>query len=66
MNIKRIPKIRDEDEPPKKLTKLEIPVEEPESERYDFTITIHCRKCNLQIPKDYGNVNSPSRCNDNI
>ena len=56
MNIKRTPKHRDEDEPPKKLTKLEIPAEEPESERYDFTTTIHCRKCNFEIPKDYGNV----------
>jgi hypothetical protein len=66
MNIKRTPKHRDEDEPPKKLTKLEIQAEEPESERYDFATTIHCRKCNFEIPKEYGNVSSPTFPNTNF
>ena len=56
MNIKRTPKIREESEPPKKVTKLEILAEEPESERYDFTIAIYCRHCNVEIPKDAGDV----------
>lgn len=56
MNIKRTPKVRSDDEPPKKLTKLEIVAEAPESERYDFTTRINCLKCNIEIPKEAGNV----------
>jgi len=52
INIKRTPKIRPDDERPKKLTKLEIQAEEPESERYDFTTTVHCLICNSQLSKD--------------
>lgn len=56
MNVKRSPKIRDESEPPKKLTKLEIVAEDPESERYDFTTRVFCHHCNLEISKDAGDV----------
>jgi uncharacterized UBP type Zn finger protein len=59
INIKRTPKIRPDDEPPKKLTKLEIQAEEPESERYDFTTTVHCRLCNSQVSKDQEHVFIP-------
>ena len=60
MNIKRTPKVRLEDNGdqarPKKLTKLEIKAEEPESERYDFKTRLECRICNVEIPQSSGNV----------
>jgi hypothetical protein len=59
MNVKRTPKQRDEEERPKKLTKLEITAEEPEFERYDFTTTVYCRDCKTGIPNDTENVCSP-------
>ena len=60
LNVRRVPKVRSEDEPPKKLTKLEIVAEEPENEKYDFHTTVHCVKCNISIPPDQGNVIYPS------
>jgi ubiquitin carboxyl-terminal hydrolase 5/13 len=60
LNVRRVSKIRSEDaEPPKKLTKLEIVAEEPESEKYDFHTSVHCLQCNLSIPTDQANVPSP-------
>ena len=58
MNIKRTPKVRaDEDEErPKKLTKLEIVAEEPESERFDFHTKVVCQECNIEIPSTAGDV----------
>jgi ubiquitin carboxyl-terminal hydrolase 5/13 len=56
LNIKRTPKFRPEEEPPKKLTKLEIVAEEPESERFDFHTSVYCRICSTAISKDAGNV----------
>jgi uncharacterized UBP type Zn finger protein len=55
VNIKRIPKPRSDDERPKKLTKLEIVAEEPESERYDWITQVKCRHCG-DIPSEVGNV----------
>jgi hypothetical protein len=60
MNFRRTPKVRQDDDDsdgrPKKLTKLEIKAEEPESERFDFHTQIECRTCNIQIPQSAGNV----------
>jgi uncharacterized UBP type Zn finger protein len=55
VNVKRIPKPRSDDERPKKLTKLEIVAEEPESERYDWITQVHCHHCG-DIPSEVGNV----------
>ena len=68
MNIKRTPKVReDEDnEPPKKLTKLEIVAEEPESERFDFTTKIQCQTCDMEIPATSGNVLLPVTSVSNV
>jgi ubiquitin carboxyl-terminal hydrolase 5/13 len=61
MNVRRVPKTRSsEEEPPQKLTKLEIVAEEPESEKYDFHTSVHCLACNLSIPTTEGNVTSLS------
>ena len=72
LNVRRVPKNkgRSEDEPPKKLTKLEIVAEEPESEKYDFNTSVHCLDCNLFIHSDQANVShTPSmpkqECIDN-
>jgi ubiquitin carboxyl-terminal hydrolase 5/13 len=58
LNIKRTPKIRPEEdgERPKKLTKLEIVAEEPESERYDFHTKVRCQTCNVEISSSTGHV----------
>ena len=58
LNIRRTPKVRkdESEERPKKLTKLEILAEEPESERFDFNMRVHCFDCNVDVPSDEGNV----------
>ena len=56
MNVKRSPKVREDSERPKKLTKLEIVADEPEHERYDFTTKVTCLACNTEIPETTGNV----------
>src|SRR5579859_5079268 len=60
MNIKRTPKQRPDDQPPKKLTKLEIVADEPEHDKYDFHTKVECRTCNIDIGTDTGNVSSSS------
>lgn len=57
VNIKRTPKQRPDEQPPKKLTKLEIVAEEPEHEKYDFHTKVECRACNTEIRSDNGDVN---------
>jgi ubiquitin carboxyl-terminal hydrolase 5/13 len=59
INIRRTPKQRTDDQPPKKLTKLEIVAEEPEHEKYDFHTKVECRICNTAIPSDTGDVTPP-------
>jgi ubiquitin carboxyl-terminal hydrolase 5/13 len=59
VNVRRTPKVRPVDERPKKLTKLEILPEEPESERYDFHTKVYCQECSVDVPSDYGQVNPP-------
>jgi len=55
MNIKRTLKPKKIDEPPQKITKLEI-VEEKEEDLYDKTIKILCLDCNKEIDRTYGKL----------
>jgi hypothetical protein len=55
LNVKRVPKERPDEERPRKLTKLEILADEPESERFDFITNVKCYECG-DIPPTAGNV----------
>ena len=43
------------DEPPQKITKLEI-VEEKEEDLYDIATKIQCLFCNQELDRTYGKV----------
>lgn len=55
MNIKRTPKPKKVDEPPQKITKLEI-VEEKEEDLYDIATKIQCLFCNQELDRTYGKL----------
>ncbi|OUM68121.1 hypothetical protein PIROE2DRAFT_68746 [Piromyces sp. E2] len=55
MNIKRTPKPKKVDEPPQKITKLEI-VEEREEDLYDINTKIKCLDCNKELDRTYGKL----------
>ena len=56
LNIKRTRKFKVRDEPPQKMTKISIAAE-TEADRYDFTTTVRCLECEVDIvDKENGKI----------